>query len=109
MGPTSEIVAPDPGDASVELCARTAVKWNERDVEQLGDPSHPSPALCPEIRPHARAVAPSPPVLSRHSEPDRYFSGSFPHAIDRAMPPAAAQLSMRRGTGPLGLAPLDDC
>src|SRR5579863_1935594 len=41
---------------------------------------------------------------------DRHFSGYFPHAIDRATcPPATARLSLRRGTGPLGVAQFVDC
>jgi hypothetical protein len=59
-------------------------------------------------RPHTSSSQQSSGPIARASV-DQHFSGSFPHAIDRAMPPAAAQLSMRRGTGPLGLAPLDDC
>jgi len=59
-----------------------------------------------QVRPHPSQKTSGPVAIA---SADRHFSGSFPHAIERAMPPAAALLSVRRGTGPLRLAPLDDC
>ena len=55
---------------------------------------------CLRLRPHTWSSQQSFGPIAR-ARVDRQSSGSFPHGSDSARPPAAAQLSVRGGTGPL--------
>lgn len=107
-GSPRSIVALDPGDSKSRasrsetgpLGRGKSMSWRQASSSpHLGTPGI-------ECTPRAKCAIPHrhPSLLAPRTTRDRDFSGSFPHAIDRACPPAWRRSSAGRNRTPLHMA-----